>query len=246
MRCKAKLAWFRDADSLDAGKGNAMMRGILTIVACLLLSACSGWVSDERIFGTGDWAHLDLNGPYDHQTAVDDQSRRVILRTRPDGMIESTGPGADDRGLMGLVPIKGGSGEYFLMIDRSDSSEKGDEYFIARVADSNAIALYLPDCRGTSPVAGMEKVQEQWPEEPALEVPAPEDGTAQAAEDAAAPVIGDDDVSADEAVSGPVCKFTTRDALMAAGLEAERFLATPHVVAVFPLATLEPASETPE
>jgi hypothetical protein len=205
-----------------------MPRNVLAAIACLCLSACSDWVSDERLFGSGDWAHLDLNGHYSNQAAADDDAmKRVILKTRPDGMIEGIGPDPDDGFVIGLVPISNGSGNFFLMVDRSDAEEQGDGYYIARLIGGDTLAFYLPDCRGTSPVEGMVKVSQR-------EEPATPDGEV--------PAIAPSPVPPEDADDSVKCKFSTKDALMAAGLEAERFLAAPHIIAVAPFTTLEPAA----
>lgn len=204
-----------------------MLRIVLVVIACFCLSACSGWVSDERLFGSGDWAHLDLSGPYNNEAAADDVTKRVILTTRPDGMIVGTGSAPNDGFVIGLVPIKGGSGNFFLMVDRSDPDKQGDEYYIARLTGGDTLVFYLPNCRGTSAVEGMEKVSRRA--EPAIE-----EGDAPAIEPSPGPPDG-----ADDSVE---CKFATKDALMLAGLEAERFLASDHIVAVVPFAVLEPAA----
>jgi hypothetical protein len=124
---------------------------------------------------------------------------------------------------MGLVPIKGGSGDYFLSVDRSDAAAKGDEYFIVhRPAGSNVLEYYLPDCDGTLPVEGMSKVREDHP-------------------------LPDSAITADDpaakAEAELVCKFSTKDALMTAGLEAERFLSARHVVAIAPFVRFSPDEE---
>jgi hypothetical protein len=212
-----------------------MLRAILVVIACISLSACSGWMSDERLFEDGDWAQLNLNGPYkDQSAAADDMTKRVTLRTRPDGIIEGTGRDPSDGFVIGLVPIRGGSGDFFLMVDRSDPSREGDDYYIARLIGGGTLAFYLPDCSGTSPVEGMEKVSGREEQEPAIA-------------DGDAPAIEERPTPPDRADDSVECKFSTKDALMAAGLEAERFLATKHVVAVAPFAALEPvATETIE
>jgi hypothetical protein len=87
-----------------------MLRIALAVLACLLLGACSGWVSDERLFGEGDWAHLAINGRC--RNMLDSESKdRIILRSRPDGLIEGRNTDRHDKSrmLIGLVAIKGGS-----------------------------------------------------------------------------------------------------------------------------------------
>jgi hypothetical protein len=143
-------------DDLDMG-GIAMLRTGLAVIACLMLAGC--WMSEQRFFGPGDWAHLDFNGRYVSQNADGDTTARVTFATRPDGLIDGTGVNAEDgsteESTMGLVPIRGGSGEYFLVVDRTDEDEEGDIYFIARLIEGPGLELYWPDCGGTTAVAGM-------------------------------------------------------------------------------------------
>ena len=53
-----------------------MLRALLAVVACLCLCGCSGWVSDERLFGSGDWAHLDINGQYKNDLQIGEKPKR--------------------------------------------------------------------------------------------------------------------------------------------------------------------------
>lgn len=207
-----------------------MLRAVLAVIACFLLSACSGWVSDERLFGAGDWAPLALNGPFDYRRAAGDVTERLILKTRADGLIEGTGPSGDVERVMGLVQIRGGSGDFFLAVDRSDPSELGDEYYVARSLEGYSLLFYLPDCDGTSPVDGMEKVSTRA--EPPVD-----EGNVQPETNGQTPGFERDDADGDL-----VCKFSTKESLMAAGLEAERFLSADHVVEVVPFAWLQRAN----
>ena len=174
-----------------------MLRAFLAVIACLCLSAC--WESDTRFFGSGDWAKLDLTGEYDVAGLSDseDRPRHATLTSRPDGLIEFTPlpAGNDKPTLMGLVPITGGSGHYFLAMDRTSDGE-GDTYYLAELSENGGLAFYFPDCDGTSPMDGM----------------------------AVNDTFG----------STKTCTFTSAEALMKAALEAERFLAAPHIVAVAP------------
>jgi hypothetical protein len=199
-----------------------MPRAVLAVLACLLLNACSGWVSDERLFGDGDWAHLDINGRYKNDN--DESDERGILKTLPNGLIEGRSSNKRDKdvSLTGLIPIRGGSGEYFLMVDRSDPEINGDTYFIAHVTDDKKIEFFMPDCRGTSDLQGMTKERD---------------------EATAATVEGKAQADQAEGNGYVVCKFHTKDALMAAGLEAERFLATKHIIAITPFVSFLPDDE---
>lgn len=166
-------------------------------------------MSDERIFQDGDWAHLDLNGDYTRYGANGDVEGRVVLRTRANGLIESTSTDLDESNIqhsvLGFVPIEGGSGNYFLTMDRTDATAEGELYFITHLTEGGALELYWPDCGGTPPMDGLE--------------------------------IDHD------SIAGDVCKFSSRAALMRAGLEAERFLSAQHIVAVSPLGRIAPADE---
>ena len=137
-----------------------MLRALLAIVACLCLSGC--WVSDKRFFGSDDWAILDIDGIY---TVPDDDEEKppveVKLTTRSDGLVElrRLALPESDIAVFGLVPIKDGSGEYFLMVDRSAAPEvgrpdEGDLYYLVEYA-AGSFEIYAPNCVGTPPIRGM-------------------------------------------------------------------------------------------
>ena len=207
--------------------GGPMIRSLLVIAVSLLLAGC--WTSDQRFFDTGDWAHLDLSGEYEVAAIADgDGPRRATLVSRPDGLIELTPvpQGEDMPTLMGLVPIAGGSGHFFLAVDRTNAGDD-ETYYIAELSDEGGLAFYFPECDGTSPIEGMTKAPLFVLEE------ANEDGDTPTLDQA--PVIHNAEASSPNGSTGnQVCKFLTRDALMAAGLEAEHFLSAHHVVAVTP------------
>lgn len=195
-----------------------MIRAILVVIGCVLLAGC--WVS-ERFFHDGDWARLDLDGRYTSEDANGDEQARVTLQTRRSGLIDSTSVGIEDgkkeHGILGLVPITGGSGRYFLMVDRTDETGDGDFYMIARIAervqspagdDRDAIELFWPDCEGTPAADGL-KIEE-------------------------------------ESFAGFVCTFSSEAALMKAALEAERFLSAPHIVTIQPMGKLVPDDDSAE
>jgi hypothetical protein len=48
---------------------------------------------------------------------------------------------------------------------------------------------------------------------------------------------------ANDSIVDDVCNFSSRATLMKAGLEAERFLSAPHIVAVTPLGRIAPTDE---
>lgn len=220
-----------------------MVRVILATLACLLLGACSGWVSDERLFGDGDWAHLDINGRYKLSAGVEESKDRIIFKTRPDGLIESHSTNRRDksRSLTGLIPIRGGSGEYFLSVDRSNDDSEGDQYFIVHLSSDKRIEYFLPDCRGTPQIDGMEK-RSGWHEETAALVEEGPGGSAEQPSESL-PVAEPQPESEPAPGEDSVCNFSTKDALMMAGLEAEKFLSAKHIVAIRPLYALEPDDE---
>jgi hypothetical protein len=180
-----------------------MLRSLLALFACLSLAGC--WVSDHRIFGPGDWAHLPLAGKYISQDASGRDTAHVTLSVRPDGVIEGTGvnlaDGSPDNSAVAL--IEGGSGRYFLAVDRSSEDDSGDIYLIAHLTDDNGLDVFWPDCEGTPPTEGLAITHEKL-------------------------------------IDATVCTFSTRAALMRAGLEAEKFLSARHVVAIAPFGRLVP------
>jgi hypothetical protein len=182
-----------------------MMRALLAVIACLSLTGC--WASEHRIFGPGDWAHVDFSGKYKRENANGDAEASVVLTTRPDGLIVGVATDLKDhtteRTVMGLVPIRGGSGKYFLAVDRTAEKDTGETYLVAHLTDDKGLDLFWPDCDGTAPIQGM--VSEK-----------------------------------SELTNSRVCTFSTKAALMAAGLQAETFLAAKHPIAVGPLGRLVP------
>jgi|SRR5690606_6341769 hypothetical protein len=185
-----------------------MRRTLMAAGLALLLAAC--WQSEARIFDRGDWANLGLEGNYTSFDANGDEQARVVLRTRPGGLVDSSSTDLDngkvERSVLGFVRIEGGSGRYFLAVDRSDEGGEGDLYLIAHLTEDGAIAIYWPECAGTPPVEGL--------------------------------VIERDGLTEID-----VCTFSSRSALMEAGLEAERFLSAKHIVAVSPLGRLQPDTD---
>ena len=136
-----------------------MLRALLAAIACLALTGC--WVSDHRLFGDADWGHVNLSGKYKRENANGDDEASVVLHTLANGLIEGTATDANDgkteRMAMGLVPIAGGSGRYFLAVDRSDRKDTGDIYFIAHLTDDKGLEIYWPDCEGTAAGQGIER-----------------------------------------------------------------------------------------
>jgi len=182
-----------------------MLRALLAVIVCLALTGC--WMSEHRIFGEGDWAHVNLTGKYKREAANGDDEASVVLTTQPNGLIVGVGIDLKEdqtqHTAMGLVPIQGGSGKYFLAVDRSDPKDTGDVYFIAHLTDDNELDMFMPDCEGTAPVQGMTVEKSNLT----------------------------------EIVSRA---FTTKAAVMAAALQAEKFLSASHVIGIVPFGRLVP------
>ena len=182
-----------------------MLRALLAVIACLCLTGC--WVSEGHLFGSGDWAHLDLAGTYSVESANGDAPETATLTVQESGLIEAIPADAsarpDDIQGLGLVAIPGGTGRFFLAVDQS--SRDADMYYIARLSLEGDLALYLPDCAGTSAREGM--------------------------------------VIEEESKGGLTCVFASKEALLAAALDAERFLSARHIIAVAPIYSLERMQE---
>jgi hypothetical protein len=133
-----------------------MIRSILALAVCLMLTAC--WKSDQRFFDSGDWARLDLSGVYEVASLENDNPPRyATLASRPDGLIEISAGWADDGDkptLLGLVPITGGSGTVFLGVDRSTPGD-GDIYYLARLTGDGDLGFYYPVCEATPAGEGL-------------------------------------------------------------------------------------------
>ena len=157
----AKLACHSRRDSLAAGQeGKSKLRALLGVLACLCLGGC--WGSEERFFGPEDWARLAVDGEFRVETLrAEDGARTARIRARPDGLIEIVPSGRGGRTAetlrLGFIPIRGGSGEFYLAVDRTEPGKSdGDLYVIAKVA-GGSIELYSPDCLGTPPIEGVER-----------------------------------------------------------------------------------------
>jgi hypothetical protein len=146
-----------------AAEGDDMQRALLIVMACLLLGGC--WGSEERLFGPGDWARLDVDGEYSVETLDEDDDAPRIFRisSHPDGLIEIAPSAGRGRGAetlrLGLVRISGGSGDFYVAVDRTDPGKsEGDLYALAKVS-GRSLAFFLPDCAGTPPIDGLEKLE---------------------------------------------------------------------------------------
>jgi hypothetical protein len=135
-----------------------MLRAVLTALACLCLGGC--WGSDERFFGSDDWASLDVDGEYRVESVdADETGSIVMIQSRPDGLIEIV-PRAGQKPSretlsLGFVRIRGGSGLFYLAVDRTErGTDEGDLYVLAKVSDGS-LEFFFPDCAGTPPIVGL-------------------------------------------------------------------------------------------
>ena len=191
-----------------------MARSLLLVALGLALASC--WVSEKEFFGAGDWAHLDLDGSYISEDGNGHEQATVELVVRPDGLIEGTSTGIEggetEHSVVGLVPVAGGSGRYFILVDRSDGDHDGALYLLGHLTDEGGIEMYWPQCSGTPDIDGMTR------ESPDIGLPPPP--------------------TQDKSMMA--CNFTSKDALQKAALEAERFLSAPHIVDILPIGRLRP------
>lgn len=146
-----------------------MPRAMLAALASLFLAGC--WVSEELHFGPGDWAKLAIDGHYVVHDSEGEALARVLLVTRPDGLVASTttedlsGGGKGDM-LFGMVAIAQGSGRYFLVVDR-ESLGSGEIYVLAHRSDEGEINLYWP-----RNAKALRKCVALWPRRKATPIPA--------------------------------------------------------------------------
>src|SRR5687768_10648127 len=130
-----------------------MLRALLAVIACLCLSGC--WVSEKGLFGSGDWAHLDLAGTYDVKSPTGHEPSTVTLSVRDDGLVQNIPAEGEEIQPLGFVPIPGGSGRFFLAVDRSNPDGDADIYYMAHLTLDGDLALYMPNCSGTSARDGL-------------------------------------------------------------------------------------------
>ncbi|MXO59553.1 hypothetical protein GRI89_08365 [Altererythrobacter salegens] len=189
-----------------------MGRTLLVLALGLALTGC--WISEKPLFGPGDYAHLDIAGSYNSENKDGDVEGHVDLTVRPDGLVEGVaikkGESGSETSIMGFVPIKGGSGEYFILVDRSKEDSDGELYLLGHVGTDGDIEMYWPQCAGTPDIDGMVR------EKPDFGIP-----------------IGPKN---DASLSS--CTFTTKEALQKAALAAEKFISVPHIVDLQPLGIL--------
>lgn len=199
-----------------------MGRTLFTMALGLALSGC--WVSDKDFFGPGDWAHLDLDGTYISEDANGHEQGTVVLTVRPDGLVDGVATredgGEPEKSTLGLVPVNGGSGEYYILVDQTDGGGDGQLYLLGHLDDDGSLEMYWPECSGTPDIEGMTR------ETPDFGLPSPPPDTSQMMS----------------------CTFTTKESLQEAALEAERFLSAPHIVDILPMGRITPkqADDTEE
>ena len=175
-----------------------MPKRIAAAVMALALTGC--WVSEKDLFGPGDWQPPpDIAGSYTSENGSGEAQARVVLSVRSDGLVQGVatkvGESTSETSVVGFVPISGGTGKYYLLVDRSKAGEPNDSggniYFVARMTDEGFDAFW-PQCEGTPDIPGMERETQ-------------------------------------ELIDEEICGFTTKEALLRAGLAAERNLEGKHL-----------------
>ena len=175
-----------------------MPKRIVAAVMALALTGC--WVSEKDLFGPGDWQPPpDIAGSYTSENGAGEAQARVVLSVRSDGLVQGVatkvGESTSETSVVGFVPIPGGTGKYYLLVDRSKAGEPDDSggniYFVARMTDEGFDAFW-PQCEGTPDIPGMERETQ-------------------------------------ELIDEEICGFTTKEALLRAGLAAERNLEGKHL-----------------
>ena len=137
-----------------------MIRAAVTVLLAVTLSGC--WTAEKQLFTA---AHLTqpagLEGSFISEDAAGQEQGTVVLTRRPDGLIEGTvtpkeGP-APRQSAIGFAAIPGGSGRYFLMVNRANEpGRNGELYLLARWSDERLEAFW-PQCAGTPDMPGMKR-----------------------------------------------------------------------------------------
>lgn len=133
----------------------------LVLICCLTASLSACWGSEQRLFGTADWVRPQgLEGRFVIENAEGEPDGTLVLAPRSDGMIDGTATRKDEptpkTSPVGFVAIPGGSGHYFLMVQRIAPDKGGELYLIARWRDER-LEGYWPECKGTPDIAGMRR-----------------------------------------------------------------------------------------
>ena len=135
-----------------------MIRVAMLALLAALLAGC--WGSETQLFQRGDWVQPDgLEGRFTSQDAAGEDQGSVELARRADGPIDgtSTRKGEEPRtSAVGFVAIPGGSGRYFLMVQRGPEAKGGEFYLIGRWQDERLEAFW-PQCTGTPNMPGMKR-----------------------------------------------------------------------------------------
>lgn len=140
-----------------------MIRAAAIVLLAALLAGC--WGAESQLFGAGDWVQPPgMEGRFVTEDAAGEAQGTVDLVRRPDGLIDGTVVRKDEdkprTSSVGFVAIPGGSGRYFLMVNRavdgSAGKPGGELYLIGRWKDERLEAFW-PQCAGTPDLAGMKR-----------------------------------------------------------------------------------------
>lgn len=141
-----------------------MLRTAAIAALAALLTGC--WGAEIPLFGARDWVQpAGLEGPFVSEDAAGEDKGTVLLTRRPDGLIDGAvtraGETSARTSAIGFVAIPGGSGHYFLMVNRAaegapDTRSGGEFYLIGRWKDERLEAFW-PQCTGTPDMPGMER-----------------------------------------------------------------------------------------
>lgn len=138
-----------------------MLRAAVLALSLTLLSAC--WGAETKLFGTGDWVQPPgMTGRFVTEDAAGETQGTVELARRPDGLIDGTvtrkGEDKPSTSAVGFVAVPGGSGRYFLMVNRATGEKSGEFYLVGRWHDERLEAFW-PQCGGTPDLAGMKRAK---------------------------------------------------------------------------------------
>ena len=136
-----------------------MPRFVIAALSLALLTGC--WGAETKLFKRGDWVQPEgLEGRFAREDAAGEDRGTVDLVRRPDGLIDGTATRKDEdeprTSAVGFVAIPGGSGRYFLMVNRAPEGKGGEFYLIGRWKDERLDAFW-PQCAGTADMAGMKR-----------------------------------------------------------------------------------------
>lgn len=136
-----------------------MLRAAILAFALTLLSGC--WGAETQLFGTADFVQPPgMEGRFITEDAAGETQGTVDLVRRPDGLIDGTVARKDEdkprTSPVGFVAIPGGSGRYFLLVNRAAESKGGEFYLIGRW-QGQRLESFWPQCAGTPDLAGMKR-----------------------------------------------------------------------------------------